>query len=46
MYSPNFAQLIGLLLRFDESDRPSFCEIEALFYEKELGCKEKSKPFN
>ena len=34
MYSPNFAQLIGLLLRFEESDRPSFCEIEALFYEK------------
>jgi|JI6StandDraft_1071083.scaffolds.fasta_scaffold314576_1 hypothetical protein len=46
MYSPNFAQLMGLLLRFDESDRPSFCEIEALFYEKELSCKEKNKPLN
>ena len=46
MYSPNFAQLMGLLLRFDESDRPSFCEIEALFYEKELTCREKGKPLN
>ena len=25
MYSPQFAQLMGLLLRFEESDRPSFC---------------------
>jgi hypothetical protein len=39
MYSANFAQLLGLLLKFEESDRPSFCEIEALFYEKELKCK-------
>ena len=46
MYSPNFAQLMGLLLRFDESDRPSFCEIEALFYEKELTCRDKGKPLN
>ena len=46
MYSANFAQLIGLLLRFDESDRPSFCEIEVLFAEKEMSCKEKNKPLN
>ena len=46
MYSPQFAQLMGLLLRFEESDRPSFCEIEALFYEKELTCREKGKPLN
>ena len=46
MYSANFAQLIGLLLRFDESDRPSFCEIEVLFAEKEISCREKNKPLN
>ena len=27
MYSPSYAQLLGLLLKFEESDRPSFCEI-------------------
>eukprot|EP00919_Chromeraceae_sp_WS-2016_P076999 GHVR01182212.1.p1 GENE.GHVR01182212.1~~GHVR01182212.1.p1 ORF type:complete len:125 (+),score=8.60 GHVR01182212.1:1734-2108(+) len=46
MYSVNFAQLFGLLLRFDEPERPSFCEIEALFYDREITCKESGKPLN
>lgn len=45
-YSPAFAQLLDLLLRFEESDRPSFSEIEQMFVNKEIGCKETGKPCN
>ena len=45
-YSASFSQLFSILLCFEESNRPSFCEIESLFLEKELDCKQHNKPCN
>lgn len=39
MYSPQYLQILDILLRFEESERPSFCEIEQLFLEKEATSK-------
>ena len=44
MYSPSLVQLLDLVLRFEESERPSFSEIEQLFLNKEVMCKESGKP--
>lgn len=49
LYSPQYLQILDILLRFEESERPSFSEIEQLFLEKEAtskNCNEYIKFYN